>query len=254
MGRELVSSSGECMRLDHLVPPVRSVLCLGAHCDDLEIGCGGTVLRLVESPQPPTFTWVVLSSDAVRESEALRSAEALLRRSPASRIVIRKFRDGFLPYEGGRVKETFEELKEEVSPDLVFTHYRGDLHQDHALISQLTWNTFRDHLILEYEIPKWDGDLGAPNLFVALEESHCRRKIDAILSGFPSQAGKRWFSEDLFRSLLRLRGMECNSPTTYAEAFYCRKLVFGCGGEQPDPAAVRAEWAMEGDSGAERRD
>jgi LmbE family N-acetylglucosaminyl deacetylase len=125
------------------------------------------------------------------------------------------------------VKEAFEELKGSVAPDLVLTHYRNDLHQDHRLISELTWNTFRDHLILEYEIPKYDGDLGVPNVFLPLDESLCRRKLDAILACFTSQRDKRWFSEELFRSLLRLRGLECNAPDNYAEAFYCRKLLVG---------------------------
>ncbi|HEX9814797.1 MAG TPA: PIG-L deacetylase family protein, partial [Myxococcota bacterium] len=163
------------------------VLCLGAHCDDLEIGCGGTVLRLAEGPNTPAFTWVVFASDATREAEALRSAEILLAGARSARIVIKKFRDGFLPYEGGPVKEVFEELKAAVLPDLVLTHYRNDLHQDHRLISELTWNTFRDHLILEYEVPKYDGDLGVPNFFVPLDESLCRRKLDAILTSFTSQ-------------------------------------------------------------------
>jgi LmbE family N-acetylglucosaminyl deacetylase len=176
---------------EHFAPPIHHVLCLGAHCDDLEIGCGGTVLKLVEGRNPPAFTWVVLSSDATREAEALGSAEALLRRAPASRIIIRKFRDGFLPYEGPLVKEAFEELKALVSPDLILTHHRDDLHQDHRLISELTWNTFRDHLILEYEIPKWDGDLGIPNVFVPLDESLCRRKITTILTSFPSHGSRR---------------------------------------------------------------
>jgi LmbE family N-acetylglucosaminyl deacetylase len=211
--------------LDGVTPGIRHVLCLGAHCDDIEIGCGGTVLKLAEHPSSPKFTWVVFTSDAVREAEASRSAEALLRQASSARIIIKKLRDGFLPYEGSLVKETFEELKGTVSPDLILTHYRNDLHQDHRLISELTWNTFRDHLILEYEIPKWDGDLGAPNVFVPLDEGLCRRKIDTILTNFPSQADRRWFSAELFRSLLRLRGLECNAPTNHAEAFYGRKLV-----------------------------
>jgi LmbE family N-acetylglucosaminyl deacetylase len=168
---------------------------------------------------------MVLASNATREAEARASAEALLRGAPGSRIIIRKFRDGFLPHEGREVKEAFEELKEGPSPDLILTHYRGDLHQDHRLISELTWNTFRNHLILEYEIPKYDGDLGTPNVFVPVDESLCQRKIDTILENFASQAGKRWFRPEVFRALLRLRGMECNSPSDYAEAFYCRKLV-----------------------------
>jgi LmbE family N-acetylglucosaminyl deacetylase len=207
--------------------PPKEVLCLGAHCDDLEIGCAGTVLKLTEEPEPPAFTWVVFASDARREAEALKTAETLLRNAARARIVIHKFRDGFLPYEGSVVKECFEELKAEASPDLILTHYRGDLHQDHRLISELAWNTFRDHLILEYEIPKYDGDLGTPNVFVPLDDGLVRRKIDTILRGFPSQAGKRWFDAETFRSMLRLRGMECNAPDRYAEAFYCRKLVVG---------------------------
>jgi len=213
------------LRFDGVGRPLTQVLCLGAHCDDLEIGCGGTVLNLAEGPNPPAFTWVVFTSDSVREVEALRSAAMLLRKAPSARVVIKKFRDGFLPYEGGLVKEVFEELKGTVSPDLVLTHYRGDLHQDHRLVSDLTWNTFRDHLILEYEVPKYDGDLGTPNLFVPLDESLCHRKLDIILTSFASQRDKRWFSEELFRSLLRFRGMECNAVSNYAEAFYCRKMV-----------------------------
>lgn len=213
--------------LGHLTGSPGHVLCLGAHCDDLEIGCAGTVLRLTEEPNPPAITWVVFTSDARREAEALRSAEALLRRASRARIVIHKFRDGFLPYEGAAVKESFEELKHEVAPDLILTHYRHDLHQDHRLISELTWNTFRDHFILEYEIPKYDGDFGVPNVFVPLDASLVRRKVDAILTGFPSQAGKRWFTEETFRAVLRLRGMECNAADDYAEAFHGRKLVVG---------------------------
>jgi LmbE family N-acetylglucosaminyl deacetylase len=214
--------------IEQFLPSVRHVLCLGAHCDDLEIGCGGTLLKLAEDPTPPAFTWVVFSSNPTREAEALRSAEALLGGVSNTRIIIKKFRDGFLPYEGGVVKEAFEEFKDRLpAPDLILTHHRHDVHQDHRLIAELTWNTFRNHLILEYEIPKYDGDLGQPNLFVPLEESLCQRKIDTILSSFPSQAAKQWFSPEVFRSLLRLRGMECNAPSGHAEAFYCRKLVVG---------------------------
>jgi LmbE family N-acetylglucosaminyl deacetylase len=215
------------IRFEDLAPGIRHVLCLGAHCDDLEIGCGGTLLKLVEGRNPPAFTWVVFSADDTREAEARQSAGVLLARTPNPRIVVKRFRDGFLPYEGGLVKDVFEEIKGAVSPDLILTHYRRDLHQDHRLISELTWNTFRNHLILEYEIPKYDGDLGTPNVFVPLDESLCHEKVDLILANFPSQRGKQWFSAELFRSLLRLRGMECNSPSHYAEAFYSRKLLFG---------------------------
>jgi LmbE family N-acetylglucosaminyl deacetylase len=214
--------SFELARFD---PPLAQVLCLGAHADDIEIGCAGAILLLAQSATPPAFTWVVFSSDAVREEEALRSAQSLLRGTPAPRIRIEQFRDGFLPYDGARVKDVFEALKATTSPDLVLTHHRNDLHQDHRLIAELTWNTFRDHWILEYEVPKYDGDLGAPNVFVPLSEPLCARKIEAILRGFPSQNGKRWFTEDVFRGLSRLRGVECNASSGYAEAFFCRKLV-----------------------------
>ena len=211
----------------HLFPPIRHVLCLGAHCDDIEIGCGGTVLKIAKEPNPPEFTWVVFTSDATREAEAFRSAQIFLQHAASARIIVKKFRDGFLPYEGGVVKDFFNELKGMVAPDLVLTHYRHDLHQDHRLVSELTWNTFRDHLILEYEIPKYDGDLGTPNVFVPLSESECREKIDTILTTFVSQTDNRWFTDDLFRSLLRLRGMECHAASNYAEAFHCRKLLVG---------------------------
>jgi LmbE family N-acetylglucosaminyl deacetylase len=204
---------------------LEQVLCLGAHCDDLEIGCSGTILKLIGEHPEISVTWVVLGSTEVRAREAIDSAHALLGPLKKKNIVIRSFRDGFFPYVGGEIKAYFEELKGEVSPDVVFTHYRHDLHQDHRLIAELTWNTFRDHLILEYEIPKYDGDMGNPNMFVPLDEARCRRKIANILTSFPSQKDRHWFTEDLFRALLRLRGMEANSPTGFAEAFYCRKAV-----------------------------
>ncbi|MGH7333746.1 MAG: PIG-L deacetylase family protein [Candidatus Rokuibacteriota bacterium] len=208
-------------------PTPSHVLCLGAHSDDIEIGCGGAMLSLLEASPPLTVTWVVFGAQGMRVEEARQSAESFLAAAVKREIVIHGFCDGFFPYAGAQIKETFEALKARISPDLVFTHYRHDLHQDHRLIAELTWNTFRDHLVLEYEIPKYDGDLGVPNLFVPLDDALCRRKIDTILTSFASQRDKPWFSEDLFRSLLRLRGMECNAPSTYAEAFYVRKLVVG---------------------------
>jgi LmbE family N-acetylglucosaminyl deacetylase len=207
--------------------PLERILCLGAHCDDIEIGCSATILKLIAEQPETSVTWVVMGSTEVRAQEALESAHALLAPVRKKNIVIKAFRDGFFPYVGADLKACFEELKREVSPDVIFTHYREDLHQDHRLVSELTWNTFRDHLILEYEIPKYDGDLGRPNLFVPLDEDLCRRKIDNILGTFRSQADKRWFTEDLFRAILRLRGMESNSPSGSAEAFYCRKMVLG---------------------------
>jgi len=200
-----------------------TILCLGAHCDDIEIGCSGTVLSLLERHPEVSVTWVVMASDERRAQEGLESAQTVLARISKKTIVIKSFRDGFLPYRGSEIKEYFEELKQDVAPDVVFTHYRHDLHQDHRLVSELTWNTFRNHLIFEYEIPKYDGDLGNPNLFVALDAETCERKVANILTSFPSQAGRQWFTKDVFLALLRLRGMEANSPTGYAEAFYCRK-------------------------------
>jgi LmbE family N-acetylglucosaminyl deacetylase len=204
--------------------PIR-LLVIGAHADDAEIGCAGTVLRLIGDGAVSAVCWVVLSGIEHRAAEARASAEALLRGVPEQQIRPAGFRDGFMPYEGAAVKEFFEELKGEFSPDVVLTHQRHDLHQDHRTACELTWNTFRDHLILEYEVPKYDGDMGSPNLFVTLEPDVCRRKIEHLMEHFPSQVPKRWFKEDLFSGLLRLRGMECNSPTSYAEAFYSRKAV-----------------------------
>jgi LmbE family N-acetylglucosaminyl deacetylase len=201
------------------------VLAIGAHPDDIEIGCAGTILKLIEQGAVSEVCWVVLSGDGERADEARRSADALLDGVPRSEVVVRDFPDGFFPYAGQRIKDFFEQLKVELSPDVVLTHQRADLHQDHRLCCELAWNSFRDHLILEYEVPKYDGDMSAPNAFVPLSEGLSRRKIDHLMSHFGSQRSKRWFQEDLFSSLLRLRGMECNSPSSYAEAFFCRKAV-----------------------------
>jgi LmbE family N-acetylglucosaminyl deacetylase len=200
------------------------VLCLGAHSDDIEIGCGGTILRLADENPSCVFHWVVFSALGVREAEARRAAD-LFAGSKLKGPVLNSFRDGFMPYVGGEVKDIFESLKQQVSPDLIFTHYGEDAHQDHRLLSELTWNTFRDHLILEYEIPKYDGDFGKPNTFVPLSDEICRKKVRSIMDAFESQRVKHWFQESTFLALMRLRGMECNSPSGYAEAFYCRKLV-----------------------------
>jgi LmbE family N-acetylglucosaminyl deacetylase len=201
------------------------ILCLGAHSDDIEIGCGGTILKLLENYEKIAFYWVVLSSDKIRAQEAQQSARAFLANAAEQTVIIKEFKDGFFPYIGDEIKHFFEVLKRDVNPDLIFTHFRSDLHQDHRLVSDLTWNTFRDHLILEYEIPKYDGDLGAPNIFFHLEDEICRIKIKNILACFKSQYGNQWFTEETFMAMLRLRGIESNSPFQYAEAFYCRKLV-----------------------------
>jgi LmbE family N-acetylglucosaminyl deacetylase len=201
-----------------------TVLCLGAHSDDIEIGCGGTVLRLAAQYPEAEFHWVVFSAIGIREDEARKGADSFAGKN-LKEPVLKKFRDGFMPYLGSEVKDVFEQLKLTVKPDLVFTTYGKDAHQDHRLISELAWNTFRDHMILEYEIPKYDGDLGRPNLFVPLETEAYQGKVDRLMATFRTQRSKRWFEPETFLALMRLRGMECNSPSGYAEAFYCRKAV-----------------------------
>lgn len=201
-----------------------TVLCLGAHADDIEIGCGGTLLGLLEERRAVRVHWVVLSGHGPRAAEARRSARRVLRGTRAWAVQVEGFRDGFLPYEGAAVKEVFERLKP-VNPDLIFTHYRHDLHQDHRVVCDLTWNTFRDHAILEYEIPKYDGDLGRPNVFVPISDRIRRRKIRLLMSAFPSQSRKRWYSPSTFEGLMRIRGIECAAPDGYAEAFHGRKLI-----------------------------
>lgn len=201
------------------------LLCLGAHCDDVEIGCGGTLLTLLATPGEVEVHWVVLSSTGPRREEAWRSANEFLQGAAARTIEIKEFRDGFFPFVGYEIKEFFEELKQRFVPDVIFTHYRDDRHQDHRLVSDLTWNTFRNHLILEYEVPKYDGDLGSPNVFVPLDGAAGRRKAELIMTVFETQRNRPWFTEETFLSLLRLRGIEAGSPTGYAEAFYCRKAA-----------------------------
>jgi len=204
---------------------VTKILCLGAHSDDIEIGCGGTILRwLAEYPSAEVY-WIVMGASGERRAEAVQSANLFLADARRKEIVIKEFRDGYFPYMGAEIKDFFEELKRKYAPDIVLTHYREDLHQDHRLVSELTWNTFRSQLILEYEIVKYDGDLGAPNFFVHLTESVAQRKIRTILECFQSQKTKSWFTEDVFSSILRLRGIECRAVSGFAEAFHARKLV-----------------------------
>lgn len=204
----------------------KKILALGAHGDDIEIGCGGTILRIVEENPDVEVLWVVLGASGQRVDEATASAKSFLAKARHKEIVVKEFKDGFFPYIGAEIKQFFEELKRRCSPDVILTHYRNDLHQDHRLVSELTWNTFRNHLILEYEIIKYDGDLGAPNFFVHLTESLGRRKVRILLDSFKSQLEKNWFTEDAFLAILRLRGLECNAPGRYAEAYYCRKAVY----------------------------
>jgi LmbE family N-acetylglucosaminyl deacetylase len=204
--------------------PLR-VLCLGAHSDDIEIGCGGLILSLLTQRQNVEVDWVVFSGSADRHREARCGAAMFLNGAARTNVVLKTFRDGFFPYEGAAIKEEFENLKGNVVPDLVLTHYRDDRHQDHRVLSDLTWNTFRNHLILEYEIPKFDGDLGSPNCFFPLSEPIIERKLEYLEKAFASQRDKHWFATDTFSSLVRLRGMECRSASGYAEAFYVRKAV-----------------------------
>jgi LmbE family N-acetylglucosaminyl deacetylase len=204
--------------------PLR-ILCLGAHCDDIEIGCGGTVLRLLAERPGSTVTWVALASNAERERESRGAASEFLDGAGRSEVVVKQFRDGYFPNQFGEIKDFFEATKAQVKPELILTHHRHDRHQDHRTVAELTWNTFRDHLIAEYEIPKYEGDLGHPNLFVPLTEAQARRKIALILRYYPSQGGRRWFRTETFEAVLRLRGIECNAPEGLAEAFHVSKLV-----------------------------
>ncbi len=204
--------------------PFGSVLCLGAHADDIEVGCGGTILHWSQQNPDLRFDWVVFAACGDRRAEAERSAQAFLASTKKPHVELHSFRDSFFPSDFTEIKQAFEELKAVVSPDIILTHYGTDRHQDHRLISELTWNTFRHHLILEYEIPKYDGDLGQPNVFVALDEAICDQKIDFLYENFPTQAGRTWFDRDTFRGLMRLRGVECAAPNRFAEAFYARKL------------------------------
>lgn len=201
------------------------LLCLGAHSDDIEIGCGGTILRMLKENDEAEVYWVVFSADGQRAKEAKKSAYLFLANANDKTVIIEKFKESFFPYIGAQIKEYFEKIKLAFEPDVIFTHYRNDLHQDHRLISELTWNTFRDHFILEYEIIKYDGDLGTPNCFVHLDERICQKKIENIRNSFKSQASRSWFSEDTFLSIMRVRGVESNAPSRYAEGFYSRKMV-----------------------------
>jgi LmbE family N-acetylglucosaminyl deacetylase len=210
--------------LDSSRKPPMQILCLGCHADDIEIGCGGSILRLAQQYPDCRFHWGVFSALGVRNAEAERAAGLFVPSGRLASLTLRSFPDAFMPFVGAEVKTAFEELKP-IAPDLIFTHHRHDAHQDHRLIAELTWSTFRDHLILEYEIPKYDGDLGQPSLFVPLDPEQYQRKVDHILDAFASQRTKRWFHPETFLSLMRLRGMECNAPSGYAEAFYCRKAV-----------------------------
>jgi LmbE family N-acetylglucosaminyl deacetylase len=203
--------------------PLR-VVCFGAHCDDIEIGAGGTLLRLLAEHPGSEVDWFVLSSNPEREQETRRCAAELLAGAATSRVTVESFRESFFPFQGEAIKDYFEKVKRETSPDVVLSHHRKDEHQDHRLIAELTWNTFRNHLILEYEIAKYEGDLGHPNVFVPLPAALASRKIDLIVQNYKSQATRSWFRPETFRAVMALRGVECNAPEGWAEAFHCRKL------------------------------
>ncbi len=211
--------------------PVRRVLALGAHSDDLEIGCAGTILALTRADPGVTVHWVVLAAPGERGDEARRCAEAILAGAAERVVEVHSFRDGYLPHSAAEVKDAFEDLKARVDPQLILTHTRDDLHQDHRLVCELTWNTFRDHLVLEYEIPKWDGDVGRPNFYVPLAEPQVEEKLGLLAEHFGSQQGKHWYDVDVFRGLMRIRGMECRSPSGFAEAFVARKLTLAPAGD-----------------------
>lgn len=201
-------------------------LFVGAHCDDIEIGCGGTVIELLRQYPAAQIHWVVLSADSARAKEARHAARLLLRRAVEPHIVIKDFRGAYFPSESPAIKDYFEELKT-FQPDVVFSHCRDELHQDHRVVGELAWNTFRDHVILEYEIPKYDGGLGSPSVFVPLAPATVRRKVALLMKVFATQRSKQWFTAETFQALMRLRGVECNARSGYAEAFYSRKLVLG---------------------------
>jgi LmbE family N-acetylglucosaminyl deacetylase len=206
---------------------VKHVLCLGAHADDIEIGCGATLLQLLGSRDDVTVHWVVLSANEQRQTEAHDCAEHFLRDASNSTITIANFDDSYFPSQHREIKALFHKLRQDIDPDLIFTHRLEDRHQDHRTVAELTWNAFRDHLVLEYEIPKFEGDLGQPNVYVPADEATSRAKADTIYKAFPSQQSRAWFTPDTFLSLMRIRGIECGPSVQYAEAFHSRKMVVG---------------------------
>jgi len=216
--------------LSLVLPPARrgplKLLCLGAHADDIEIGCGGMILRLAAEAPDLVVRWIVFSGAGLREAEARNSAAAFLENVSEKQIEVLAFRDGYFPFQGADIKDRFEDVKHDLDPSLILTHWQGDAHQDHRLLAELTHNTFRDHLVLEYEIPKYDGDLGNPAFFVPLTGAQIRRKLDIIGRHFTSQRGRSWFSDETFLAMARLRGIGCSAPDGLAEAFYARKIVF----------------------------
>jgi LmbE family N-acetylglucosaminyl deacetylase len=202
------------------------ILCVGAHSDDIEIGCGGAILRLLDENPDAEVWWIVLGATGQRTDEAFQSAQIFLANAGKKEIILKDYKDGHFPFVGSEIKSFFEDIKNRYSPDLILTHYRQDLHQDHRVVSDLTWNTFRNHWILEYEIVKYDGDFGSPNFFIHLDETTVEKKIHALLDSFQSQKNRSWFTRDSFSAVMRLRGIESNSASKYAEGFYSRKTVY----------------------------
>jgi LmbE family N-acetylglucosaminyl deacetylase len=208
--------------------PLR-VLCVGAHCDDIEIGCGATLHALQSRGQKPVIDWVVLSGTKERRKETERAMHMLVRPRSRGKLQFGNFPDGRFPAAYAEIKSLCESLKNKPHPDLILCHERDDRHQDHRVVNEMIWSTFRDHLVLEYEVPKWDGGLGQPNIYVPVDAKDADAKVDALMKSYPSQAGRHWYTRDTFMAILRLRGLECRSPSGYAEAFHGRKLRFkGC--------------------------
>lgn len=204
-----------------------TLLCLGAHSDDIEIGCGGTLLTLLQRHPGSRVHWVVFATSGIRAGEAKAGSKKFLAKAGERQVHLHTFRDGFFPSEHAVIKEVFEDLKAIGSPDLIFTHHRSDLHQDHRVISELARNTWRNHTILEYEIPKFDADLTPGNCYMPVSKRHAELKAAHLMAAFPSQAQKHWFDPETFLGLMRLRGLECNAPERYAEAFHAYKFTLG---------------------------
>ncbi len=208
-------------------PSVRRLLVVGAHADDIEIGCGGTILTLLAANPAITVRWIVMSGSPARAAEARACAAAFLQGAADATVAVHQFRDGYFPAEFAEIKDAFEDMKRDYEPDLILTHLRTDRHQDHRVVSDLTWNSFRAHPILEYEIPKYDGDWGVPNVYVPLHRETLERKVDLLMTHFASQNTRSWFTAETFEAVARLRGIEAAAATGLAEAFTGRKVVVG---------------------------
>lgn len=218
------------MQLRPLGTEPLELLLLGAHCDDIEIGCGATLLKLRESGQACNITWVTFSGSETRQSETTKSADRFLGQLSAStKVIFGEYRESHFPSKVGELKDMFEDIKSMTNPDLILTHYRDDRHQDHRVISDVTWNTWRSHTILEYEIPKFDGDLGQPNVFIGVSRETADEKAEILMECYQSQLSKEWFSPDTFTGLMRLRGIESGTQEPMAEAFYGRKTTLSFG-------------------------